>query len=585
MLKNYYLDDSKSEYSKEYSQTEIKEVQKPLDNLKPAYAIKEAFAEGYTLSKLRVDILAGLVVGIVALPLAMALAIASGVPPQYGIYTGIVSGAVTALLGGSRTQVSGPTAAFVVSLAKIGKFIEYIPSTVTTGFTAGIGIVIAVLQLKDFLGLSVKQMPEHFLDRVVVLLAALPSIHWQDLSVGIFTLTILIIWPKVTSKIPSPLIALSIAAIAVFFISKYYPEFSVVTIGSRFSYTINGLQYAGIPKTPPLPLLPWTLPGPDGQAIGLSFQLIRELLPSAFAIAILGAIESLLSAVVADGMSETKHNPDSELFAQGIGNIIGPFFGGFAATGAIARTATNIRSGARSPIASLTHAIFLLLAVLLLASLVSYLPMASLAALLLLVAWNMCEAKHFLHILKVAPRSDILVLVICFLLTVFFDMVIGVTVGLVLSSMLFMHSMAITSNVKIIKQKNLLLSEPLPTDTILYEISGPLFFGAAQKAMSTLNSIGKSAKTVILFIGSVQMIDATGIISLESTLAFLKKHNVHVILTGVGRQPWFVIKKAGLANQKNLTICKSLKHALEYARQLSAKKTTSDNYQEGKKIS
>ncbi len=211
--------------------------------------------------------------------------------------------------------------------------------------------------------------------------------------------------------------------------------------------------------------------------------------------------------------------------------------------------------------------------------------MASLAALLLLVAWNMCEAKHFLHILKVAPRSDILVLVICFLLTVFFDMVIGVTVGLVLSSMLFMHSMAITSNVKIIKQKNLLLSEPLPTDTILYEISGPLFFGAAQKAMSTLNSIGKSAKTVILFIGSVQMIDATGIISLESTLAFLKKHNVHVILTGVGRQPWFVIKKAGLANQKNLTICKSLKHALEYARQLSAKKTTSDNYQEGKKIS
>jgi SulP family sulfate permease len=605
MLKNYYLDDSKGEYSQEYSQTDTSSGFHPIDSIKPAYALKEVFTEGYNLSKLQVDILAGLVVGIVALPLSMALAIATGVPPQYGIYTAIISGGLIALLGGSRTQVSGPTAAFIViltpiaikyglgglvlaslmagiilvifSLAKIGKFIEYIPSTVTTGFTAGIAVVIAVLQLKDFLGLSVKQLPEHFLDRVVVLFQALPTTHWQDLSIGILTLAILIFWPKLTNKIPAPLIALSFAAIAVLIISKYSPGFSVVTIASKFSYTVNGTTYAGIPRTPPLPLLPWSLPGSDGQPIGLSFQLIRELLPSAFAISILGAIESLLSAVIADGMTDTKHNPDSELFAQGIGNIIGPFFGGFAATGAIARTATNIRSGAYSPIASITHAIFLLLAILLFAPLVSYLPMASLAALLLLVAWNMSETKHFIHILKVAPRNDIVVLVMCFLLTVFFDMVIGVTVGLLLSSMLFMHSMAVTSKVKLIKQKNLLLSDPLPSDTILYEISGPLFFGAAQKAMSALSSIGKSAKTVILSIDSVQIIDATGIISLESTLAFLRKHNVHVILTGVRRQPWFALKKAGLISQKNLTVSVNFKSAVQLARELSNKRASAKN--------
>jgi SulP family sulfate permease len=312
--------------------------------------------------------------------------------------------------------------------------------------------------------------------------------------------------------------------------------------------------------------LPWSLPGNNGQPIGLSLDLIRTLLPSAFAIAVLGAIESLLSAVVADGMAKTKHNPDSELIAQGIGNIIGPFFGGFAATGAIARTATNIRSGGRSPIASFTHSIFVLSAILLLAPLVAYLPMASLAGLLLLVAWNMSEAKHFVHIVKIAPRSDVLVLLVCFSLTVVFDMVIGVSVGLVLSSLLFMHWMAITSKVNIFAEKHSQLKQPLPPNTMLYEISGPLFFGAAQKAMSIFNIIDHNTRVIILHLSGVQLIDATGLISLESVLDLLKKKGIFIIISGITKQPATVLVKAGIHNEENhLFICKKYSKALEQA--------------------
>lgn len=573
-------------------------------HLQPAYALREAWHEGFDTRKLWADILAGMIVAVVALPLSMALSIASGVSPQYGIYTAIVAGAIICLLGGSRTQVSGPTAAFVVilapiaskfgpgglliacilagillvigSLLRLGKYIEYIPSPVTTGFTAGIAIVIAVLQLKDLLGLKVEHMPEHFPERVYTIITALPTIQWSDFIIGLLTLTLLIVWPKINRHIPSPLIALAIAAFATFFASKYYPGISIATIGNKFSYVINGVHHAGIPRTPPLPLLPWHLPGADGQPIGISLNLLRELLPSAFAIAVLGAIESLLSAVISDGMVETKHEPNVELFALGIGNIICPFFGGIAATGAIARTATNIRFGGRSPIASLSHAICVLLAVLLFAPLVSYLPMASLAALLMLVAWNMSDAKHFIHMVRIAPRSDVLVLILCCSLTVIFDMVIGVGVGLIMASMLFMHGMAITSKVKVIASHHPSLREPLPPETILYEISGPLFFGAAQRAISTLDSIGQTTRTIILYMNAVQMIDATGLINLESALTTLRKDKVFVILAGVRKQPARALAKAGISSQEgHLAICKNYNHALELAQKLSHKSENS----------
>jgi len=586
--------EDKTEISNSFSKSLEAKNEEENNKLKPAYALQEALKEGYTVKELKTDILAGIVVGIVALPLAMALAIACGVPPQYGIYTAVISGAVISLLGGSRTQVSGPTAAFVVilapitikyglgglvlasllagiilvcfSLARLGKFIEYIPTTVTTGFTAGIGIVIAVLQLKDFLGLTVENMPEHFPERVLALITALPTIRLTDFAIGVLTLSILLLWPKINKTIPSPLVAMAFAAIIALILKKTFPSFDVATIGTRFSYTIAGVEYEGIPRALPLPLLPWHLPGADGQAIGISLSLIRELLPAAFAIAVLGAIESLLSAVVSDGMTNKKHNSDSELLAQGIGNIVGPFFGGFAATGAIARTATNIRSGGRSPIAAFTHSVFVLLAVLLLAPLVAYLPMASLAALLLLVAWNMSEAKHFIHITKIAPRSDIVVLLICFFLTVFFDMVIGVSVGLVLSALVFMHRMAETSKVNIFAEKSSKLKEPLPPNTILYEIMGPLFFGAAQKAMSTINVIGQNTKIIILYIGAVQIIDATGLVSLESVLKLLKEKGVFVIIAGVRKQPAIALANAGIHNQENsIFICRKFSKALEQA--------------------
>lgn len=585
-------DESKLEFSSSF--TELAQPQNTQTELKVASALREVLKEGYDLKKLKADILAGIVVGIVALPLAMALAIACGVPPQYGIYTVVTSAALICLLGGSRTQVSGPTAAFVVILApiaakygigglvlasllagiilvffgvaRLGKFIEYIPTTVTTGFTAGIGVVIAVLQLKDFLGLTVKSMPEHFPERVLALVTALPTLRVADLSIGVVTLGILLLWPKINKSIPSPLVALAFAGFIAFILKEYVPGFDVATIGSRFSYNVGGVTHAGIPRALPMPILPWSLPGANGQAVGLSLGLIRELLPSAFAIAMLGAIESLLSAVVSDGMANTKHDPDAELFAQGVGNIVGPFFGGFAATGAIARTATNIRSGGRSPVAAFTHSIFVLLAVLLLAPLVAYLPMASLAALLLLVAWNMSEAKHFIHITKIAPRSDVLVLLMCFSLTVLFDMVIGVSVGLVLSSLLFMHWMAVTSKVNVFAEKDPKLKEPLPPNTMLYEIAGPLFFGAAQKAMSTFNAIGQNTKVVILYIGSVPLIDATGVVSLESVLTLLKKKGVFVIISGVRRQPGTALARAGIKSEVNsLFICRKFSKALEHA--------------------
>jgi sulfate permease, SulP family len=551
--------------------------------------MRSVLREGYTFARFRADLMAGVIVGIVALPLSMALAIASGVPPQHGLYTAIIAGVLIAVTGGSRSNVSGPTAAFVVLLApisaeyglgglalasamagvillamglfKLGRLVQFVPHPVTTGFTAGIAVVIATLQLKDFLGLDYSASGDHYWNRVADIASAMPSFNWPDLVVGGFSLALLIIWPKVTRRVPGPLVAVIFGSVIAYFLNSQLDGLSVATIGSRFG---------GIPQTLPAFIFPWNEPGGDGAPLGLSFELVRALIGPAFAIAALGAIESLLSAVVADGMAGTKHDPDSELVGQGLGNIVAPFFGGFAATGAIARTATGIRSGGKTPVTSIVHAAFVFAAVMALAPVLSYLPMASMAALLLIVAWNMSDARHFIHMLRVAPRSDLSVLLICFGLTVAFDMVISVSIGIVLAALLFMRRMAEISGARVVGSETGKLREPLPEGVILYEIAGPLFFGAAEKAMGNIAIASAEVKVIVLDMSAVPAMDVTGLVALESVLQKLKSWGVRVIIGGMQAQPKRVLKKAHIDEVPGvLSFCASLEQAVEEARRAS----------------
>jgi len=547
----------------------------------PGIALRRVLVRGYGLADLRADLLAGAVVGVVALPLSMALAIASGVPPQHGLYTAIVAGGLTALLGGSRTQVSGPTAAFVailapisarfgvgglllattmagailicLGLARLGRLIEFVPYPVTTGFTAGIAVVIATLQVKDFLGLTLAQMPAEYLERVAALARALPTVQPPEVAIGLLTLALLIVWPRFAPRwatvLPAPLVALALAAVAAMLAERLIPGFAVETIATRFHYSYEGQILGGIPRLPPLPVLPWQLPGPDGAPIGISLALVRHLLPSAAAIAVLGAIESLLSAVVADGMTGGRHDPDEELLAQGLGNLVAPFFGGVAATGAIARTATNVRSGARSPIAAVFHSVVVLAAVLLLAPALGRLPMASLAALLLVVAWNMSEARHVARTVRTAPRSDVLVLLSCFGLTVVFDMVVAVGTGIVLAALLFMRRMAEVSDTALIAETGGVLPEPLPEGAALYRVAGPLFYGAAHKAAGALHTVAPEVRAVLFDLRDAPALDATGLVNLESAVERLRKAGIFVVLAGLRPQPFRALVRAGWRNR------------------------------------
>ncbi len=576
----------------------------PLREL-PFAALRAVLREGYSAADLRSDLLAGLVVGVVALPLAMALAIAVGAPPQHGLYTAIVAGLAISLLGGSRTQVSGPTAAFIVILApivarhglggllvsgllagavlvlmgllRLGRLIEFIPHPVTTGFTAGIATVIATLQLKDLFGLELASSPQHYFERLRAMWDARGTASWWELLVGLSTLGILVLLPRLTRRVPPALVALPVAALGAALLEHVVPGFHVATIASRFQTEVAGEVVRGIPQLPPLPVWPWELGGPDGKPLQLSWQLLRELFPGAFAIAMLGAIESLLSAVVADGMAQTRHDADSELLAQGVGNLICPFFGGIPATGAIARTATNIRSGARSPIAAATHSLTVLAAVLALAPVIGHVPMASLAALLLLVAWNMSEAKHFIHVVKVAPRSDVAVLLTCFSLTVAIDMVWAVAVGVVMGALLFMRRMAEVTRAHLHRAEPPGLTEKLPPGVILYDIEGPLFFGAAQKAMAALSFVasgGSRPGVVILRLDQVPAMDATGLVALESALERLHGAGVLTIISGLKDEPRALLDKAGIRDVPDrLAIRQDLRAALATAREhLEARK-------------
>jgi sulfate permease, SulP family len=563
--------------------------------LRPGAALRDSLREGYGLASLRADLLAGAVVGVVALPLSMALAIAVDVPPQHGLYTAIVAGAAIALLGGSRVQVSGPTAAFVAVLAPItatygvgglllatlmagailivlavsglGKLIELVPYPVTTGFTAGIGIVIAILQVRDALGLTVAAWPESALEKAVELARALPTARAADAGIAALTLAILLLWPRVQKSIPAPLIALSAAAVAAALLARYAPDLAVATIRDRFSTEIGGVVVDGIPRMLPQPVLPWRLPGPDGAPLELSWELVRALLPAAGAIAVLGAIESLLSAVVADGMTRRQHDPDAELLGQGLGNLVAPFFGGIAATGAIARTATNVRSGARTPIAAITHSAVLLLSVLALAPLLGYLPMSALAALLLVVAWTMSDAPHVARTLRTAPRSDVAVLLVCLALTVVFDMVLAIGVGVVLAALLFMRRMAAVSSVRVLGEHHPEADRPVPPGMLVYEVAGPLFFGAAARAMRALATTSAHVRVVLIDLRAVPAMDATGQVNLASAVERLRHAGISVVIAGIASQPLRTLLRAGWQRRgERLAIHRSFEQGFEAAR-------------------
>lgn len=557
-----------------------------------AFAMRRTLAQGYDRAALRADLLAGIVVGIVAIPLSMALAIAVGVPPQHGLYTAIVGGVAVALTGGSKFQITGPTAAFVVILApivsreglaglltsgllagvlllamgaaRLGRLIHFIPHPVTTGFTAGIATVIATLQIKDIFALPIPHMPETYLEKVQALWVARHGASLVDFGPALATFLLLLVLPRqlprLTAKVPSPLIAIIAVSIATTAIHAVFPSVTVSTIGSRFQSVVDGRLVAGIPQIPPLPTLPWG----SGE---LTLGSINRLGSAAFAIAVLGAIESLLSATIADGMTGRKHDPDAELIGLGIGNILVPFFGGIAATGALARTATNVRAGARSPVAAVVHSLVVLLAILLLAPLIAYVPMASLAGLLLLVAWNMSEIRHFLTIVRIAPKSDVVVLLVCYVLTVLFDMVIAVSFGVVLAALLFMRRTAELTHSRILEGTR--GEYQLAPGVAVYEIAGPLFFGAAQNAMGAIDTVGSDIRVVVLALGRVPSIDATGFVALESAIMRLRTSRKLIVIAGPLPEPHAVFDRANLPkHHDHVHFAESLDAGLVLSREL-----------------
>jgi sulfate permease, SulP family len=494
----------------------------------------------YSSSNLAKDVTAGLIVGIVALPLAMAFAIASGAKPEHGLYTAIIAGFVSAAFGGSRLQISGPTGAFIVilsgitakygiaglqlatlmagvilvvmGLARLGAVIKYIPDPVIVGFTTGIGVIIWVGQWKDFFGLPALPASEHFHEKLLGLVQLLPNFHWATTGLALFSLLVLIVSPRLFKRIPGPLVALVLATA----IQAGFQFEGVATIGSAFG---------GIPQALPSFALP-----------DMSFKDIVTLIGPAFTIALLGAIESLLSAVVADGMAGTRHDSNQELVGQGIANIASPLFGGFASTGAIARTATNIRNGAVSPVSGMVHAGVLVLIVLLAAPLASYIPLAALAAILFVVAYNMSEVHHFFHLARTSPKADVAVLLITFSLTVFADLVIAVNVGVVIASLLFMRRMAHAVVIQAhVEQETVppAADIALPVNTMVYSIDGPFFFGAAEKLETTLEMIQSHMDTVVLRMGRVPFVDATGIETLREMAEDFARHKTRLVLCEV----------------------------------------------------
>ncbi len=508
--------------------------------------------KGCTKEQLIKDILSGIIVAIIALPLSIALAITSGVGPVQGLYTAIVAGFFISFFGGSRVQIGGPTAAFVViiygivttygtdglivatimagiilcimGLCHFGSLIKYIPYTITTGFTCGIAVTLFVGQIKDFLGLDMGAVPSEFIEKLGAYAANITTTNPVTVAIGAVALVILILWPKVTDKLPKCLIAIIVTTAIV-----YFAKLPVNTIGSVYGELSSEFPSFHMPA--------------------FSYKLVQELISPAFTIAILAGIESLLSAVVSDGMIGDTHKSNAELMGQGLGNIFSGLFGGIPATGAIARTAANVRNGGRTPIAGITHCITLSIILVVLMPLASLIPMTTLAAVLLVVAWNMADWTSFFHLCKTAPKSDMIVLVATFFLTVFFDLVVAIEVGVVLAALLFMKRMAETADVtawKYADEPDVTPGEAekmrdIPHSIRVFEISGPLFFAAADEILAITSD--KSTKVIVIRMRSVPAIDASAMRSLRDLAARAKKKHITLIFSHVNEQPMSVMKK------------------------------------------
>ncbi|MBN2787284.1 MAG: sulfate permease, partial [Paludibacteraceae bacterium] len=541
----------------------------------------------YNRQKFMADLMAGTIVGIVALPLAIAFGIASGVSPEQGLKTAIIAGFVISFLGGSSVQIGGPTGAFIVivygivqqygieglmiatllagvmlvlmGVFKLGTVIKFIPYPVVIGFTSGIAVTIFSTQIKDLFGLQMQLVPADFVDKWIAYFQNFSSTNLWALGIGLLSIVVIIFGGKLIKKIPGSLIAIIGMTVIAYFLREYGGITVIETIGDRF--TINA-----------------ELPTPHG--LNLSMDLIIRLLPPAFTIALLGSIESLLSATVADGVTGDRHNANTELVGQGVANILSPLFGGIPATGAIARTMTNINNGGRTPVAGMIHAVVLLLILLFLGPLTAYIPMACLAGVLVVVAYNMSEWRTFKSMLS-NPKSDVGVLLTTFLLTVFFDLTIAIEVGLLLALLLLLKRLSETSTISIFKNDIPLSDiEGNPTDEVLhiepgievYEIEGPFFFGIASKFDEATKLVGNTPKIRIIRLRKVPFIDSSGIHNLENLIRMADAEGIQIILSGVNPKVHRTLKKAGInARLGEEFICSHISIAVEKANSIIEK--------------
>ncbi len=529
--------------------------------------------------------MAGVIVGIVALPLAIAFGIASGVTPEKGLFTAVIAGFIISFFGGSKVQIGGPTGAFIVivygivqqygvtglaiatmiagvmliamGLLKLGTVIKFIPFPVIVGFTSGIALTIFTTQMKDLFGLQTGALPGDFIHKWIIYFQHFDTVNFWSLGVGILSILIITLTPKISKKVPGSLIAIVVVTIAVYFLRTKLGIEGIETIGDRFKIDSS-------------------IPHPNAPAI--SFETIQQLLPVAFTIAMLGAIESLLSATVADGVIGDKHHSNTELIAQGIANVVAPIFGGIPATGAIARTMTNINNGGRTPVAGIIHAVVLLLIMLFLGNLTSHIPMACLAGVLIIVSYNMSEWRTFRALMK-NPKSDVAVLLATFFLTVIFDLTIAIEIGLLLAVVLFLRRISETTSISLFKNQ---VNEAdyvegnsdveklnIPKDVEVYEIEGPFFFGVASKFEETMKQIGDKPKVRIIRMRKVPFIDSTGTHNLENFIKLSKKDKTRILLSGVNENVRNTLKKCGIEELLGAeNICSNITEALERATML-----------------
>lgn len=535
--------------------------------------------KSYTKEQFGKDFAAGIIVAIIALPLSIALAIASGLSPEKGLYTAIIGGLIISLLGGSRVQIGGPAGAFVIivygivqqfgvnglllatlmsgllliamGLLRFGNLIKYIPTAITNGFGSGIAIIILSTQIKDFFGLSIQKVPSEFLEKMVVFGEHMKSFRWESLLIGLLSLGIIILWPKATKKIPGTLIAIVVA--------------TIVTMAAGLDVPTIGSQFADLSNKLPLPAFP-----------EISLDLIRQLAIPAVTLAVLGSVESLLSAVVADGMIGSRHRSNMELIAQGLANMSSAFFGGMPVTGAIARTTANIQNGGRTPIAGVVHSLALLLMLILLMPFVKLVPMASLAGVLIMVSYNMGDWGAFKHLNK-APKSDSLVFLATFVLTILLDVVVAIGIGVVLASLLFMKKMADLTEVGTVtgeEESHIMEHLMMPEHVSFYEINGPFFFGAADKFVKTITQRETKEHVLIIKMSDVPFMDATAFDSFDRLLDTTIKKGIKIVLLGIQEQPYALLDKYGFLPKFGLeNFCKTTKEAIDRANQILQDKT------------